>query len=324
MEVAHNLFKWTGKCRVTPFDVSRMGYPYMELVCNAIWIASGEVKVQIRDAGNGEPELLLDSRPYQRTQQLYSRMEEEEEFEESGGEWEEKWFLDPEPVEWSFRADYIFAGFNEVWDMLLDKQKYYVGKLNAYDVDNMVREAIMECCLMAGDLLRFYFRDVEEMPEFIAAKKQAVWQIYWGEYRGESVLVAQADREPKTENQWLMAVRDDKEGSELKESYWYQAELSQGNCEKKDLSFAVFEDCVLKKLMFKEAILAGARFKNCRIENCDLEGADCRMAYFEHCTWIEPELKGANMEHTIFTEDGIPAEWLDETQTAEVLIKEEV
>lgn len=237
---------------------------------------------------------------------------------------DEKWFLDPEPVEWSFRADYIFAGFNEVWDMLLDKQKYYVGKLNAYDVDNMVREAIMECCLMAGDLLRFYFRDVEEMPEFIAAKKQAVWQIYWGEYRGESVLVAQADREPKTENQWLMAVRDDKEGSELKESYWYQAELSQGNCEKKDLSFAVFEDCVLKKLMFKEAILAGARFKNCRIENCDLEGADCRMAYFEHCTWIEPELKGANMEHTIFTEDGIPAEWLDETQTAEVLIEEEV
>ncbi len=237
---------------------------------------------------------------------------------------DEKWFLDPEPVEWSFRADYIFAGFNEVWDMLLDKQKYYVGKLNVYDVDNMVRETIMECCLMAGDLLRFYFRDVEEMPEFIAAKKQAVWQIYWGEYRGESVLVAQADREPKTENQWLKAVRDDKEGSELKESYWYQAELSQGNCEKKDLSFAVFEDCVLKKLMFKEAILAGARFKNCRIENCDFEGADCRMAYFEHCTWIEPELKGANMEHTIFTEDGIPAEWLDETQTAEVLIKEEV
>lgn len=237
---------------------------------------------------------------------------------------DERWFLDPEPVEWSFRADSIFAGFNEVWDMLLDKQKYYVGKLNAYDVDNMVREAIMECCLMAGDLLRFYFRDVEEMPEFIAAKKQAVWQIYWGEYRGESVLVAQADREPKTENQWLKAVRDDKEGSELKESYWYQAELSQGNCEKKDLSFAVFEDCVLKNLMFKEAILAGARFKNCRIENCDLEGADCRMAYFEHCTWIEPELKGANMEHTIFTEDGIPAEWLDETQTAEVLIKEEV
>ena len=61
---------------MTPFDISRMGYPYMEQVCNAIWIASGEVKVQIRDAENGEPELLLDSTPYQRTQRLHSRMEQ--------------------------------------------------------------------------------------------------------------------------------------------------------------------------------------------------------------------------------------------------------
>lgn len=74
VEIAYNLFKWTGKCKVTPFDISRMGYPYMEQVCNAIWIASGEMKVQIRDKENGEPELLLDDTPYQRTQQLHSRM----------------------------------------------------------------------------------------------------------------------------------------------------------------------------------------------------------------------------------------------------------
>lgn len=235
---------------------------------------------------------------------------------------DERWFLDPEPAEWSFQADPVFEGFNGVWDQLLDEQKRYVGKLNTYDVDNMVRGAIMECCLMIGDLLRSYFRDIEEMPEFMAVKKQAAWQIYWGEYRGESVLVAQADREPKTEDRWLQAIRDDKDGSELKESYWYQAELSQGDCEKKDLSFAVFEDCGLKDLVFKGAVLAGARFKNCRIEGCDLEGADCRMAYFEHCTWIGPRLKGADFKGAVFTEDGIPAEWLDKAQAAGALIKE--
>lgn len=235
---------------------------------------------------------------------------------------DERWFLDPEPAEWSFQADPVFEGFNGIWDQLLDEQKRYVGKLNTYDVDNMVRGAIMECCLMIGDLLRSYFRDIEEMPEFMAVKKQAAWQIYWGEYRGESVLVAQADREPKTESQWLQAIRADKDGSELKESYWYQAELSQGDCEKKDLSFAVFEDCGLKDLVFKGAVLTGARFKNCRIEGCDLEGADCRMAYFEHCTWMGPKLKGADFKGAVFTEDGIPAKWLDEAQAAGALIKE--
>lgn len=76
VEIAYNLFKWTGKCKVTPFDISRMGYPYMEQVCNAIWIASGEVNVQIRDTENGAPELFLNSTPYQRTQRLHDRMEQ--------------------------------------------------------------------------------------------------------------------------------------------------------------------------------------------------------------------------------------------------------
>ena len=76
VEIAYNLFKWTGKCKVTPFDISRMGYPYMEQICNAIWIASGEVNVQIRDTENGAPELFLDSTPYQRTQRLHDRMEQ--------------------------------------------------------------------------------------------------------------------------------------------------------------------------------------------------------------------------------------------------------
>ena len=63
IDLAHNLFSWTGKCKVTPFDISRLGYPYMEQACNAIFIASGEVQVQIQAAENGEPEMLLDDSP---------------------------------------------------------------------------------------------------------------------------------------------------------------------------------------------------------------------------------------------------------------------
>lgn len=236
---------------------------------------------------------------------------------------DEQWFSDPEPFEWSFQADSVFAGFNEVWDRLLEKQKWYMGKLNSCDVDSMVREEIMGCCLDMGNLLRFYFRDVEELPEFARIRKQKTWQIFWGEYRGDAILTAQAEREPKTEDQWLQAVREAGDGTELRESFWYQARLSQGNCEKKDLSFAVFEECSLHGLVFREAVLTGVWFRNCLIDSCDFEGADCRLAYFEHCTWKEPELKGADLEHAVFTEDGIPAQWLDGKQTAEILVREE-
>ena len=74
IDLAHNLFSYTSKCKVTPFDISRLGYPYMEQVCNAIFIASGEVQVQIQAAENGEPEMLLDDSPYQRTQRVHRQI----------------------------------------------------------------------------------------------------------------------------------------------------------------------------------------------------------------------------------------------------------
>ncbi len=235
-----------------------------------------------------------------------------------------RWFSDPEPAEWSFRADPVFSGFNEVWDMLLERQRRYMGKLNTYDVDSMVREEIMGCCLDIGNLLRFYFRDVEELPEFTRVRKPDTWQIYWGEYRGDSVLAAQADRVPGTEDQWLQALREDTDGTGLRESFWYQARLSRGNCEKRDLSFAVFEECRLQGLVFKEAVLTGARFRNCLMGRCDFTGADCRLAYFEHCTWEEPELEGTDLGHAVFTGDGIPLQWMDGTQQEQILVREEL
>ena len=72
IDIAHNLFSWTSKCKGTPFDISRLGYPYMELACTACYIAAGQMEVVI------EPEtgsLKLDDKEYQKTQRLHERME---------------------------------------------------------------------------------------------------------------------------------------------------------------------------------------------------------------------------------------------------------
>lgn len=71
IDIAHNLFSWTSKCKVTPFDISRLGYPYMELTCTACYIAAGQMEVVM------EPEtdsLRLDDKEYRKTQRLYEKM----------------------------------------------------------------------------------------------------------------------------------------------------------------------------------------------------------------------------------------------------------
>lgn len=76
IDIAHNLFSWTSKCRVTPFDISRLGYPYMELVCNAFYIAIGEVEITIQKDQDGQTKMTLDASQYQQTERAYQQFEQ--------------------------------------------------------------------------------------------------------------------------------------------------------------------------------------------------------------------------------------------------------
>ena len=35
VDIAHNLFSYNSACKATPFEISRLGYPYLEMVCNS-------------------------------------------------------------------------------------------------------------------------------------------------------------------------------------------------------------------------------------------------------------------------------------------------
>lgn len=67
IDVAHNLFSWNSACAVTPFDLSRLGYPMMDQVCKALYISTGQVKVQIQERDTLHPRMELDDSAYQQT-----------------------------------------------------------------------------------------------------------------------------------------------------------------------------------------------------------------------------------------------------------------
>ena len=75
VDIAHNLFSWNSPCKVTPFDVSRLGYPYMELAYNACYITAGEYRVVIEP---GKAEITLDDRHYRENQRIYQQFKQME------------------------------------------------------------------------------------------------------------------------------------------------------------------------------------------------------------------------------------------------------
>jgi len=75
VDIAHSLFSWNSTCKATPFDISRLGYPYMELVCNTLYIAAGEVQVALAQEQDGKAKMALDNSHYQNTKRVYRQFE---------------------------------------------------------------------------------------------------------------------------------------------------------------------------------------------------------------------------------------------------------
>lgn len=74
LAIAHNLFSWSSKCTVTPHDLACLGYPLLDYVCSAFYIANGTVRVQIQENETGQPKFKLDMSRYERNKKMYDKL----------------------------------------------------------------------------------------------------------------------------------------------------------------------------------------------------------------------------------------------------------
>lgn len=47
--ISENLFRYQTESSVSPFEMSRLGYPYLDIVCKAIFVASGYVDIEVNE-----------------------------------------------------------------------------------------------------------------------------------------------------------------------------------------------------------------------------------------------------------------------------------
>ena len=232
-----------------------------------------------------------------------------------------RWYQDPEPAEVFFKLDFLFPMVEELKKSLSQESRKYLGKVNSYDIDEVIRTTAMECNGLLAQQLRFMLRDIEENEAFAAIEKLDIWGIYWGEYRDQNEVIAHVDREKKTQLDWDRALRGTKdEELAMAFGFWYGAELKGSDCRNKQLPFIQFEDCCLDGICFDEAVLSGARFRNCRIKNCSFRNTVMCQADFENCTWEENDFTGAALEHSIFPESELPFVHLEPEQLQVILI----
>lgn len=231
------------------------------------------------------------------------------------------WYLDEKPVVLTFSVDSLFQMLHPVWDQMLEDSKKYIGKVNTYDISNMMQELAMECNRMLAHQLRFMLRDLEENDDFAKIPKEETWYIRWGEYRDNSEIVAHVDRIPKGQKQWDRTVRKTAQKADaLIAGYWYQTDITNTDCQGEQMYFINFEDCTIQNICFDRANLTGARFRNCRLNGCSFKGSILRQAEFTDCSWDDNVFSGADLTNAVFMEKEIPYIHLEADQLQTILI----
>ncbi|RFZ78502.1 hypothetical protein DS742_12920 [Lacrimispora amygdalina] len=76
VDIAHNLFSYNSACKATPFEISRLGYPNLEMVCNSFYIATGDIRVVLEPRQDGQLEIKLDDSRYQQSRRVQRQFEQ--------------------------------------------------------------------------------------------------------------------------------------------------------------------------------------------------------------------------------------------------------
>lgn len=231
------------------------------------------------------------------------------------------WFLDKEPLYAELDLSFLFAPYFRWRAKLLTDMREYMGKINKYDVELMVQEAVMSAAGILTQILRILFRGIEEQENFAGIPKGAFWEIQFGEYRDYSEPIIRMNREPRREEEWLEKLEDEDENSgKMQFGWWHGMELTGGNCQKKNLDFIVFEECSLKDINFQGAQMTGARFLSCRLEKCNFKQADLTQAEFDNCQFTDCDFTQARLQQAVFSLEGLEAEWFDDKQQEEMFV----
>ena len=232
-----------------------------------------------------------------------------------------RWYMDSEPAETTFSLDFLFSTLEEVKKKLTLDAGKYMGKINRYDISEILQNNAMEWNHILAGELRFLFRDIEENKDFAEIPKLDTWGIYWGEYRDASELIAFVDREKKYQKDWERALRLSKEQEDaLISKYWYFMDVKESDGRGKYLLFNEFKNCTLTQISFDDSNLSGSRFKDCTIKGCSFRNAVIRQADFVNCKWEDNDFTGADLTNSIFLEKDIPFLHMEPEQLQTILI----
>ncbi|MBU3215193.1 pentapeptide repeat-containing protein [Clostridium estertheticum] len=270
------------------------------------------------------------------------------------------WYLDKNSIYQEIDLKFLFEPFIKFKGKLIQAKNIYMGKVNFYDIQEIIFELVVECYNSMSELARIWLWNLDEEVWVKNGSFSDMYTVKWSEYQGQSETIFAMDNREKIMKDLLELKKVSEEKLPLVYSVWSNSNLENGDLTKQNMLFinfkasklnnidfsesnittAQFKDTNIKKCEFKRSKLIGTSFEYAKIEGCNFENADLRAVDFrksilKDITFKNVDLRGsdftgaifnnvsfedASVEEVVFSEQDVPFLYLTPEQLQTIYI----
>jgi|GEM_PF-4421921 len=236
-----------------------------------------------------------------------------------------EWYMDKEQIIYEFILSEFFMPLIKLKEELLEKSRQYIGKINKYDINNIIFEEADKYNEVLIVIMReaFYQLDKEDLINKVT--KEEYFIIRMGEFRGESEIIYKRDNVVKNMEIWNDAQRGEiKAKHKLIYSCWNDMVIMKNQSQYKDFSFAQFKKVNITNGIFNSCEFASTIFIDCEFNNCLFINCSFNRSKLINCQFINTRFDNSIMKEVLCQKGNLLKMELTEEQLKGIYVYREL
>lgn len=226
-----------------------------------------------------------------------------------------QWYMDENAVYEEINLKFLFEPFIELKEALISEKNIYLGKVNIYDIQQIIFNEVREAYYNMEDYIREIFYDLDENEKMDKILFDEYYLIKWSEFRDESKNVFSMDYRKKDVNDlkdfckkpyiypvFIRSILSNYNLDDItflygnfKESKLTEINMNKCVSPRCEYSYTEFNKCTLK-----ECIITGSNFRKVKLNNVTFENCDLIGCNFNYSDSIQVEFINCNIENSSF------------------------
>lgn len=213
------------------------------------------------------------------------------------------WYLDENPVYDYVDFKFLFKPLIELRKELETEMKVYIGKINKYDVQNILFTVAIEFFNNMSSDVRKWLWNLDDNEWIKVQCINEFYKVRWGEYQGKSEIVFAMDHIKKDTKDFLQLGKQDEHKKPYVYSVWRESIINNCKINDRNMLFVNFKESSLEKVEFVLCKMISAQFENCNMNETSfidtiLAGTSFCKANLSKCSFEKSNLFGSDFSNS--------------------------